>query len=77
MGKIVFTSLDGANRSKARIKTKRVKGADGKTIAISVLNGDRASFATDLTHIFRKNVKKARRANKSFRRTPNAVATKT
>ncbi|MGD0142629.1 MAG: hypothetical protein ABSC92_05690 [Rhizomicrobium sp.] len=77
MSKIVFTSLDGANRSKTRIKTKRVKGADGKIVAISVLNGDGASFAADLTHVFRKNVRKARRANKSFRRTPNAATAKT
>jgi hypothetical protein len=77
MAKIVFTPLAGAKRIKSnRVKTKRQRGADGKMVTVSILNADSSTFGDDLSHVFRKNVKKARRANKTLRRTPNGVSAK-
>jgi hypothetical protein len=78
MSKVVYASLKDAKRARSNsVKTKRLKNADGKMLTISVVDADSPTFSDDISYVFRKNVKRARRANKAIRRISNAVAAKT
>lgn len=72
--KIVFKPL-GAKVAKAgTVKTKRVVGADGRYIKIPSIDANSASFSSDLTLVFQKNVAKRRRENKRKFGSPDRVS---
>lgn len=66
MAKVTYTSLKPSKSGKktGSVTTKRVKGADGKTLTVHTINADSRTFGDDLSYVFRQNVKKARRENK-------------
>ncbi len=49
----------------AGVSLKRVKTASGKVITVSAVQANSPTFAEDFLAVFTKNVRKARKANKS------------
>jgi hypothetical protein len=67
VAKVVIRKLNPTRVRKAQPKsvaTKRMRTAAGKTLVIRKLDADSATFASDLSSVFRSNVAKARRENK-------------
>lgn len=69
MSKVVFVKADrklGRAASKApMVGEKRVRdAASGQFLTMRTLDGQSATFGSDLTYVFTKNVSKARRENK-------------
>lgn len=48
------------------VKTKRIRGVRGSTL-IRVVDGESPTLASDLTHVFRANVTRARADNAALR----------
>jgi hypothetical protein len=57
-----FADRDPKIASKAPIKLKRVRGADGKMMTLRTVDADSKNFGLDLGAVFQRNVTKARKA---------------
>jgi hypothetical protein len=65
MAKIAPIGVKGGKKRHSVTK-KRLKGPDGHIVTMRTIDADSPTFAEDLSYVFRQNVKKARRLNKSL-----------
>ena len=66
MANVDFTSLrpKKAKRKPVSVKTKRVLDRTGALITLHTIDADSATFDSDLSYVFERNVAKARRENR-------------
>lgn len=74
MTKVVFKPLGTRVAGTGKINTKRVVGADGRFMKVPSIDANSASFSSDLTLVFQKNVAKRRRENKRKFGSPDRVS---
>ena len=66
MTKIRYAKLkNGKGATGAGVKSKRLKGSDGKVVTLHIVNAESRTFGDDLNYVFGKNVRKARKANRA------------
>jgi hypothetical protein len=78
MAKIVSASLKSAKPAKSRLSVtkKRLKAPDGTIVTVRTIDADSPTFGDDLSYVFRQNVRRARRVNKTLADAPARVAAK-
>ena len=79
MPKIVVTDLkrETGKVPGRRVSTKRVVGPEGRSRKVWTLEARSHTFGEELQYVFRKNVNKARRANKRILGSTDLVTHKT
>lgn len=80
MAKVTITKLDKTTAreigKRHGVVVKRVRSEDGEVRTLSSLDAGSKSFRDDLTHVFGKNVAKARKENKRVTGVSDRVPTK-
>lgn len=66
MTRVVYAPFKSARLGKksGAVTMKRIKTPDGEAITLHTVSAESRTFPEDLSYVFRKNVKKARKANK-------------
>jgi hypothetical protein len=75
MARVVVGKIKNAPRGgrPESVTEKRVRGADGRTRRLLVVDAGSETFSTDVQYVFARNVARARRENKRLIGTPDVA----
>ena len=74
MTKIAVADPNGAKprrRGKTPVREQRMRRSDGQVVRVVAIDPSSPTFDDDLTHLFQRNIAKARRENKKLFGSPD------